>query len=76
MEDFELPPQHQGQAKTMLICEGPRKVPAEIGYWFSPEVVAELIAAEREACAKWLDTYDGQGKRRAEAIRNGDHHAL
>lgn len=38
---------------------------------------AILVAkAEREACAKWLDRYDGEGKRRAEAIRNGDHHAL
>ena len=26
-------------------------------------------AAEREACAKWLDFYDGPNGRRAEAIR-------
>ncbi|MFC5353570.1 hypothetical protein [Azospirillum himalayense] len=29
--------------------------------------------AERERCAMWLDFYDGRGKRRAEAIRLGDH---
>ena len=27
--------------------------------------------AEREACAKWLDFYDGPNGRRAEAIRAG-----
>ena len=31
---------------------------------------ATLVAAhEREACAKWLDFYDGLNGRRAEAIR-------
>jgi hypothetical protein len=31
---------------------------------------ANLVAAhEREACAKWLDFYDGPNGRRAEAIR-------
>ena len=31
---------------------------------------AALVAAhEREACAKWLDFYDGPNCRRAEAIR-------
>ena len=31
---------------------------------------AALVAAhEREACAKWLDFYDGPNGRRAEAIR-------
>ena len=34
------------------------------------ETFVELIrAAEREACAKWLDFYDGPNGRRAEAIR-------
>ena len=30
---------------------------------------ALVAAAEREACAKWLDFYDGPNGRRAEAIR-------
>ena len=30
---------------------------------------ALVVAAEREACAKWLDFYDGPNGRRAEAIR-------
>jgi hypothetical protein len=34
------------------------------------ETFVELVAAaEREACAKWLDFYDGPNGRRAEAIR-------
>lgn len=34
------------------------------------ETFVELIrAAEREACAKWLDFYDGLNGRRAEGIR-------
>ena len=34
------------------------------------ERFANLVAAhEREACAKWLDFYDGPNGRRAEAIR-------
>ena len=34
------------------------------------ETFANLVAAhEREACAKWLDFYDGPNGRRAEAIR-------
>ena len=40
--------------------------------WFDSSVVkfANLVAAhEREACAKWLDFYDGPNGRRAEAIR-------
>jgi hypothetical protein len=56
MDDFELPPQHPGQAMTMLICDGPDKVPAEVGHWYSPEKVAKLIAAEREACANVCET--------------------
>ena len=32
---------------------------------------ALVVAAEREACAKWLDFYDGPNGRRAEAIRAG-----
>lgn len=35
--------------------------------------VKSLVVAEREACALWLDFYDGKGKSRAESIRNGDH---
>ena len=32
---------------------------------------ALVVATEREACAKWLDFYDGPNGRRAEAIRAG-----
>lgn len=34
----------------------------------------EAVKQERERAASWLDFYDGKGKRRAEAIRAGDHH--
>lgn len=35
-----------------MICEGPDTVPAEVGNWYSPGAVAEMLAAERAACAK------------------------
>lgn len=56
----ELPPQHPGQARTMLICETKKTVSAEIGHWYSPEKVAELLAEEREACAvaAWMAGMD------------------
>lgn len=41
----ELPPQYPKQAKTMLICDGEDVSPAEVGHWFSPEYIAELLAA-------------------------------
>ena len=40
------------QARTMTICEGPDTIPEEVGSWYSKYYVDELIAAEREACAK------------------------
>ena len=56
---LELPPQAPGQALTMLICERPDTVPAEVGHWFSPAKVTKLLeearAQEREACAKVCD---------------------
>ena len=41
-----------------------------VAFTESLEAFANLVAAaEREACAKWLDFYDGPNGRRAEAIR-------
>jgi hypothetical protein len=40
----ELAKQHEGQALTMAICAGPDVVPSEIGRWYSPQKVAEMIA--------------------------------
>lgn len=39
-----LPPQHPGQARTMLICETESTISAEVGHWYSPDKVEELIA--------------------------------
>lgn len=40
-----------GQSRVMTITEGPDVTVPEIGNWYSPEAVAEMIAVEREACA-------------------------
>ena len=49
---LELPPQREGQARTMTICDGPGSLPAETGHWYSPDAVRALIKKERESCAK------------------------
>jgi hypothetical protein len=54
-EKYELPAQRDGQALTMFICEGQETVTAEIGHWYSPDAVAELLAKEHERCAVICD---------------------
>ena len=56
-----LPPS-AGQAKVMTVTWGPDLPPCEIGHWYSPQAVAEMIAAEREACAKVCEAVISSGE--------------
>ena len=62
----ELPPQHPGQARTMLVCETDWTESTEVGHWYSPEKVTELLSEEREACAvaAWMAGMDAHTKAR------------
>lgn len=48
VEADALLPQKEGQAKTMTICAGPDTTPQEVGHWYSPNMVREILAARAE----------------------------
>ena len=47
-EQLALPEQKQGQAKTMLICAGPDTTESEVGHWYSPDAVREIVTPLHE----------------------------
>lgn len=57
MPTEKLLPQGEGQAKVMLISAGPDTIPQEVGHWYSPSKVAELLQVEREACINIMNSY-------------------
>ena len=43
----DLPPQKPGQARMLTVCEGSGYTSAEIGHWFSPDAVREMLERAR-----------------------------
>lgn len=55
-EGLGLAPERAGQPRMMTVIEGERD--EETGHWYSPAAVREMLAAERERCAKIVEAED------------------
>ena len=49
-----LAPEREGQARMILICAGnpDGDIEEELGHWYSPTAVREMLAAERDRCRR------------------------